>query len=358
MTEQHEIKISQIPEPYELEGTITIFSKHWKKRHLIFKNNKAYCFDKKNSKKPAKEYLELTKDTIVLEETNEKEKKQIFKFKSNIDLIVMKDDITNHLREKVNKLKHDYEIKKKRLEEEKMKSREQHVILSWEVIQQKISTYNSVHKHSTDYQAKSQALKSVFKEIGKESFEKYLIQILKETISTWKEEEVIEFFYKDVCEEDLEELGNYLGNRNKETNEIEFVFGNDEHGGHFIANVYKSIYKKYNLVWSELSRCLLVCIALWEMRSNSVLFETITLDLFEDFSMAQIVTFLHFYSDYEHEINVFHWCDLPEHIVTYLKKITWKYTKDQITSFISMITTMWNWETDRINKLKEHLLSN
>ena len=353
-----EIKISQIQQPYDLEGTITIFSKHWKKRYVIFKNNKLYCFDKKNSKKPMKETIDITKDTVIIEEMNEKEKKEIFKFKTNHhELIVLKDDIVSQLQQRVIMLKTEHENQMKKLEEEKLKTKQQHTAMTWEAIQEKISNYTTTMKYSDDFELKTTTLKSLFKEMGKDTFYRYMIQILQLTVDNFTATEFVDFFYKEFCEEDLEELGNFLGKKNEEKNEIEFVFGNDEKGAHKIAEIYHLIYTKYHLVWSELARCLLVSIALWGIKSDTEMFQIITLDMFQHFSMAEIVTFLHFYSDYENETETKKWYDIPDHIVVYMKKVTNGYSKEQLAAFISMITTMWNWDSENINRLMDALMN-
>ncbi|BFU24722.1 hypothetical protein EHI8A_108230 [Entamoeba histolytica HM-1:IMSS-B] len=339
--------ISQINRPYYMEGNVTLFDKKWKKRYLIWKGMVLYFYDKKGSKDITKEVYELSKDTTWNIEFDNKEKKNIIKLKGKSEVIILVDETITLLENGYNQFKQDIETERKRIEIEQSKMKEP-ILLNWEEVEKRINIKQGKWN--------SKEVQTLLKELGQITTEKYLYDILCKILNGWNEQEFIDFFYKEYCEEDLEDMGSFLAGSNKDNTTIQFVFGNDEKGAHFIANIYKKIYKQYELVWSEIARCLLVSLASWKLTSKDKMFQIITLDLFNLFETAEIVTFLHFYADYEEELNICLWCSLPEHIQFYLKEITNGWKKDQINSLISMITLMWSWKSDDIEHLKHILI--
>ncbi|ELP90269.1 hypothetical protein EIN_503150, partial [Entamoeba invadens IP1] len=303
MTESSkEMKLfSQVVRPYTLESSVLIYeNKKWKKRYLLWKGMTLYLFDKKGTKEPSKEVYELGKDATMTIEADGKEKKNVIHFKGISDFLILADETLPAIEAAFKTYKSEIEAEKRRAEAEAARAKEP-VVLSLEELNEKLNAH--VGKWTgADY-------KVFLKDIGKVTSDKYLYKILKRVVQDWSNQDFIDFFYKEFCEEDLEDTGSFLAGKDKDDEEVTFVFGKDVKGAMRITDIFKTIYKNYNLVWSEIARCLLASLASWELTSRDEVFQVIVFEMTKEFDVAEIVTFLHFYADFEEDSFVVTWSD-------------------------------------------------
>ncbi|KAL7718648.1 PH domain-containing protein [Entamoeba marina] len=346
--EMKKTTIAELQQPIQFEGYVIQYTlKKQKKRYLIWKGNMMYIFNKYHLKEMAKDIFKIPFGCAFSIETVVKDKCDVIKFKTNPnELILILDESSCILHTTFQKYTTD--IRYLQHKEDECESKEQ--TLTSEEINELLEQHQGKwsNKEITDF----------FREIGKETLEKYKYTLLIRMISDWTNEEFIDCVYKDFCEEDLDDMSAFLGGKDDPTSEVIFVFGRDIVGAHRITDIYLKIYQKFNLVWSELARCLLSALACWELTSKDMFFCLILLDMFKTFDVAEIVTFLQFYATYEEEINEVVWSTLPDHIIDLFKKIVEGWDNKRILEMCEMIQAMWQWNSDEITSLKKVLLSN
>ena len=72
-------------------------------------------------------------------------------------------------------------------------------------------------------------------------------------------------------------------------------------------------------MWSELARCLLTALACWKLTVKDPFFTVLLCEVFKSFDLSEIVTFIHFYSDYEKDIGCQGWNTLPDYVQQFMK---------------------------------------
>ncbi|KAL7713511.1 PH domain-containing protein [Entamoeba marina] len=341
--------VAQIVKPYRFDGVVTHHGlKRPKKRYMIWKDGFVYLFEKQAQKETVKDIFEITKETTLFIETDSKEKHDIIKLRTSLsELALLCDDSTQSaLLNAFHVYRAEIDEQQKNLAKESEPPKEP-VALSSEEVNEKLEQHQGKWsgKEITDF----------FKQIGKPTLEKYLYTILIRMISEWSNDDFIQFAYKDFCEEDLEDMAAFLAGKEGCSEQTTFVFGRDVVGAHRIADIYIQIYKKYDLVWSELARCLLSALACWGLTSKDQFFGLVVLDIFKEFDVAETTTFLQFYASYEEEINEPSWSSLPTHVVELLKKVVEGWDEDKIKEMLKMIEATWQWKSDDVERLKDVL---
>ncbi|BFU23049.1 hypothetical protein EHI8A_061090 [Entamoeba histolytica HM-1:IMSS-B] len=350
--ESKTLTLAQIQRPFLMDGNVVVFVKKWKKRYVVWKDDKLFFFEKNYGKEVPKEVFIMSSDTTMTTEIEQKEKKSIVRFKGvSGEIMILADESISFIEMAFKLFKSNLGCEKKKEEIEKLKvtqkEPEENKIPPWEEIKNKINIKSKIN---------GKELQSLFKELGKTVTEYYFYSIVKEIINQWNDDEIIEFGYQQFCEEDLEDFGSLFGGRDNSSTEIQFVLGTNEENILRLLEIYMKIYKQFKLEWSELTKCLLVSMACWELFSNTELFNFIIVYLSKQFDIYQLLTFLHLYCEFESDLKLPLWHLFPSHIELLFKSICSSWTLEQKNLLISIIDDTWEWTKQQIDTLKSLLI--
>ncbi|KAL7713970.1 Pleckstrin [Entamoeba marina] len=236
--------------------------------------------------------------------------------------------------------------------------------LPWKQVQERIS--------SEEGQWDSTKIKDFMVTLGKVTCDQYLYSIMQKVLSSWEDADIAAFWWEDFCDGDLEDLETVVAGVQGDStvavnasgeplqaNETVFVLGRDEKGAIRLANIYHWVTKREEFNWSEVTRCILSAIANWGLHTDEVFFEVFVNEIVKSWSASEIAAFVSYVATWEN------W---PPHVVTFFKKFVkefiYFYTMILIDldyqrigmlkrkkSFINIVTVMWDWSKESIQRL-------
>ena len=232
--------------------------------------------------------------------------------------------------------------------------------LAWNEVQQRINAEENNWQPSK--------IKEFMVTLGKVTCDQYLYSIMKMVLSNWPDDKIAEFWWDDFCDGDLEDLETVVAGlqgdstvaigsdgKNLPANETVFVLGRDENGAKRLANIYQWIVKKEEFNWSEVTRCVLSAISNWGLKTDEIFFEVFVNEIVKNWSASEIAAFVSYIATYAKKNETTAWENWPEHVVRFFKKMSAEWDAEKKKSFLNIVTVMWDWPKESIQRLNSVL---
>ena len=204
--------------------------------------------------------------------------------------------------------------------------------------------------------------------LGKVTCDQYLYSIMKLVLSNWQDADIAAFWWEDFCDGDLEDLETVVAGLQGDStvavnndgqplgpNETVFVLGRDETGARRLASIYKWVANKEEFNWSEVTRCILSAISNWQLKTSEPFFEVFVNEIVKTWSASEIAAFISYVSTYAKKNEDQAWENWPPHVVHFFKQLSQDWDSEKKKSFINIVTVMWDWPKESIQRLNSVL---
>jgi len=211
-------------------------------------------------------------------------------------------------------------------------------------------------------------IKEFMVELGKVTCDQYLYSIMQKVLAKWTDENIAQFWWDDFCDGELEDLETVVAGlqgdstvavgtdgTNLPANETVFVLGRDEKGAQRLAKIYQWVVKREDFNWSEVTRCVLSAIGNWGLKTSEPFFEVFVNEIVKTWSASEIAAFVSYIATYAKKNEDEQWENWPPHVVKFFKDMTREWDDEKKKSFLNIVTVMWDWPKESIQKLSNVL---
>ena len=364
MNEQHQMalmnqKLGKLSKPFHIEENVQIqIEDKWHKRYVIWKNDVLYFYkNSKNYNDTPLHVIWLTEDTRLSVDVSAKEKKTVVKFMfaegGEVKLMAGKaskefekafDKCKKEIREKLAQQKSVGDIFKMS-EAKPVQNTQNKYLIPWNLLENKIRQRGKMNgKELTEF----------MQEIGEKSGIEHFYDIMKVATETWSDDEYIEFGYKQFCESDIYAFINMMAGQNKNGQTI-YAFGDDVESVNKMMCIFLKLSDCEQWDFIEYVKYMLVCISVWNVKSDSETFRFIISYLLSTYGAVEVATIMKFIGDYESDIGMVEWKSFPDHFKLLLKDMNMRWENNQKNEFADILERCWGWNTNEIAQLRECL---